>query len=415
MKLTDLQVRSAKPTDKKYKLADGGGLYLLVSPNGSKLWHWKYRVEGKEKLMAFGPYPEVTIAKARDLHTRARKALDAGTDPMRERKNEKIAAVIAANTAKDNSFESVARAWHTHWSKGKDAANVGRCLRAMETNLFPTLGSLPVTEIKTSLFVVALKQIENRGAPEVARRTLGTINKIYRYASAHDLAERNPVADLKPGTILVGAPVEHFARVDVDELPGLLRKIEVYRGASLTRLAIKLMALTFVRTQELIKARWSEFDFQKNLWTIPAHRMKQVKNVTPHIVPLSKQALDVLAQLREAADNADLLFPCERGGTKTMSNNTILYALERMGYKGEMTGHGFRGLASTILNESRDPRFDPKHIEVQLAHVERNKVTAAYNAAVYLEDRTEMMQWWADYLDGARQKRRLGGLFAAAG
>jgi integrase len=414
MKLTDVQVKNAKPMDKKYKLADGGGLYLLVSPNGSKLWHWKYRVVGKEKLMAFGPYPEVTIAKARDLHSKARKALDAGIDPMLERKNEKIAAVIAANTAKDNSFESVARAWHMHWAKGKDAANTGRCLRAMETNLFPWLGSLPITEIKTSLFVAALKHIENRGAPEVARRTLGTINKIYRYASAHDLAERNPVADLKPGTILIGAPVEHFARVDADELPALLQKIDVYRGRSLTRLAIKLMALTFVRTQELIKARWDEFDLNKKLWTIPAHRMKQVRNVTPHVVPLSRQALEVLAQLRVAVEHGDLLFPCARGSKKTMSNNTILYALERMGYKGEMTGHGFRGLASTILNESRKPRFDPKHIEVQLAHIERNKVTAAYNAAVYLEDRADMMQWWADYLDRARQKRSSGSLVAVA-
>lgn len=173
MKLTDVQVKNAKPQERAYKLGDGGGLFVQIMPGGSKLWHWKYRVAGKEKLMAFGPYPEITISKARDLHSKARKVLDAGIDPMRERKNEKIAAEIAEATTANNSFESVARAWHKHWATGKDVANVGRCLRAMETNLFPALGALPIAEIKTSWFVAALKNIENRGAPEVARRTLG--------------------------------------------------------------------------------------------------------------------------------------------------------------------------------------------------------------------------------------------------
>ncbi len=241
------------------------------------------------------------------------------------------------------------------------------------------------------------KRIEARGALDIAKRSLQTCGQVFRYAVAHGVIERNPAADVKPGDALKPRKKDHYARLETKELPELLRKIEAYQGSPWTRLALKLMALTFVRTGELIGARWDEFDVEAAEWRIPAERMKMR---TPHVVPLSAQALDVVRSLHELRNRSPLLFPGERDHEKPMSNNTILAALKRMGYAGRMTGHGFRGVASTILHEAG---FDHAHIELQLAHMERDEVSAAYNFATYLPQRRKMMQWYADHLDALRQ------------
>jgi integrase len=238
-----------------------------------------------------------------------------------------------------------------------------------------------------------VKAIEQREAYDIAKRALETTGQVFRYAIAHGMATRNPATDIKPRDILKSVPKQNYARIDQRELSTLLKRIEIYQGTPVTRLAMKLLAMTFVRTTELIEAKWSEFDLEAGRWDIPAERMKMR---TPHIVPLAKQALEVLAMLRELNGKSELLFPGDRNPKKPMSNNTILKALERMGYKGRMTGHGFRGLASTILHEQGCPH---EHIELQLAHAPRNAVSAAYNHALYLEPRAKMMQEWADYLE----------------
>jgi integrase len=242
--------------------------------------------------------------------------------------------------------------------------------------------------------------IERRDARDVAKRTHETTSQIFRFAIAHDIATRNPAADFKPSDILAAARTENRARVDVKDLSELLAKMDDYNGDAITRLAMKLMAYTFVRTSELIEAPWTEFDLAPARWTIPAERMKMD---TPHIVPLSRQALEVLRALKLLTGNGRLVFPGANDKKKPMSNNTILYALYRLGYRDRMTGHGFRGLASTILNEHD---FDEAHIELQLAHIKRDKVAGAYNHAKYLKQRTKMMQWWANFLDGELAKGR---------
>jgi len=390
MPLTDTAVKKAKPGPKPVKLADGKGMYLLVNPTGSKLWRWKYRVLGKEKVMALGAYPDVTLAQARDGLDQARKVLASGQDPMAKRKADRV----AMRTAAENSFEAVARRWWNNWKPARSEQHAAQVMRRFEANVFPHIGSRPVAEIQAPELVAMLKAIEERGVNDLAKRALQTSSQVFRYAIAHGLATRNPAADIKPSDVLASRQKQNLARIDGKELPELLRRIDAYKGAATTRLAMKLMALTFVRTTELIGARWDEFDLDEARWSIPAERMKMK---TPHIVPLSAQAVGLLKTLHLITGHSQLLFPGERDHEKSMSNNTILKALERMGYKGRMTGHGFRGVASTLLHEMG---FDHAHIELQLAHQERNEVSAAYNHATYLRQRATMMQQWSDYLDG---------------
>ena len=267
-------------------------------------------------------------------------------------------------------------------------------MRRLVADVFPMIGTRPMMDIEAPEMVEMAKAIESRGASDLAKRSLQTCSQIFRYAIAHGKARRNPVNDVKPSEILKARKAVNYARVDVTELPLLLRKIEAYQGTPTTRLAVKLIALTFVRTGELIGARWSEFDLEAGRWDIPAERMKMK---TPHVVPLSPQALDVLRTLHTVTGGRELLFPGERDHAKPMSNNTILGALARMGYKHKMTGHGFRGIASTVLHEHG---FDHAHIELQLAHIERNEVSAAYNHALYLPQRAKLMAWWGEYLEG---------------
>jgi integrase len=392
MKLTDPVIKAAKPKDKPYKLSDGEGLVLLIQPNGSKWWRFRYRYNGKEKMLSIGTYPEVTLKEARLLRVTASDLLKQDIDPSLHRQEQKQIAAIAAA----NSFESVARLWWNHWKHDKTQRHAGYTIRRLEADVFPVIGNKPINELTAPTLLLAIKKIESRGALDIAKRALTTCGQIMRYAVAHGLSERNPAADIKPSDVLKPIKKTNYARLDQRELPELLRKIDAYDGQFLTKLALQLMALTFVRTSELIGARWDEIDLDKKQWRIPAERMKMK---TPHIVPLSDQAITILQELKNLEADEILLFPSERRDGKTMSNNTILYALYRMGYHSRMTGHGFRGIASTILHERG---YNHEHIELQLAHAERNQVSAAYNHALYLEPRAKMMQQWADCLDAIK-------------
>lgn len=404
MPLTEVAIRKAKAQERPYKLSDSGGLFLYVTPAGGKSWRWKYYVEGREKLMTLGLYPDVSLAQARERRDLARKAKAAGQDPMQERKQAQRNRKIAA----ENSFEAVAKAWLAQWSTDKSPRHVDYVLRRLETDVFIEIGKRPVSEIQAPELVAMVKKIAARGAVDIAKRAYQTCSQVFRYAVAHGLAQRNPAADVKPGDILPGRRQEHYSRVDGRELPALLRHIEAYQGSVITRLAMKLMALTFVRTSELIGARWAEFDLDAAEWRIPAERMKMR---SMHIVPLARQTVEVLKTLHIVTGSSELLFPGERNRKQPMSNNTILAALKRMGYQGRMTGHGFRGVASTILHEQG---FDHNHIELQLAHTARDKVSAAYNHAKYLEQRAALMQHWADYLDAVMRGNVVTGGFKKA-
>ena len=387
--LTDTEVRKSKPTDKAYRLTDGKGLFLFITPTGGRLWRFKYRYDGKQKLMALGQYPDVPLVLARERHAAARKLLATGVDPMAQRKAEKT----ARKATDENSFQTIAGLWIEHWCVGKSRQHVDATRRRIEANIFPLLGARPITEIEAPELVTMVKSIEGRGVGDLAKRALETTGQIFRFGIAHGYTRCNPAAEFKPSDILRPTKKTNLARIDVKELPALLRAIEVYQGTHITRLAIKLLALTFVRTTELIGARWEEFDLEARRWNVPASRMKMK---TPHIVALSSQAIEVLELLRSLARSDELLFPGDRNPDKPMSNNTILLALKRMGYQGRMTGHGFRGLASTILHEQG---YNHEHIELQLAHAPRNAVSAAYNHALYLQPRARMMQDWADFLE----------------
>ena len=388
MPLTDTEIRKTKPAAKPLKLSDGKGLYLLINPTGSKSWRWKYRVSGKEKLMTLGAYPELSLAQARMRHEDERRLLLTGTDPMAQRKADKQTRQLAA----DNSFATVAALWWQSWKTARSKRHAEYVLRRLNDDVFPVIGARPVAQIEAPELVRMVKAIESRGALDIAKRALQTTGQVFRYAIAHGLATRNPAADIKPGDVLASRKRENYARLDAKELPELLRRMDAYQGTPTTRLAMKLMSMTFVRTSELIGARWEEFDLKAGRWNIPAGRMKMK---TPHVVPLSAQAIELLRTLALLTGGRELLFPGERDHEKCMSNNTILKALERMGYKYRMTGHGFRGVASTLLHEMG---FDHAHIEIQLAHQERNAVSASYNHATYLPQRSNMMQSWSDYL-----------------
>lgn len=396
MTLTTKQIENAKPKDKPYKLADGGGLCLLVAPSGARLWRWRYRFAGKEKMMAFGEFPLVGLKEARDLHFAARQKLADGIDPMAERKAEAKSRQREAEVVQrqaESSFENIARRWWEWWSAGKSPRHADYVLRRLEADVFPAFGHKFIDDVSAADIRALMIAIEGRGARDVAKRAHETTGQIFRFAIAHGFASRNPATDFKPSDILAEGSSENFARVDARELPTLLSRMESYEGDALTRLAMRLLAYTFVRTSELIEAEWPEFDLDHARWDIPAARMKMD---SPHIVPLSRQAVEVLRALRLLTGNGRFVFPGANDKKRPMSNNTILFALYRLGYKGRMTGHGFRGLASTILHENE---FGDEHIELQLAHQKRNKVAAAYNHAKYLTQRAAMMQWWADYLD----------------
>jgi integrase len=375
-------------------MADGHGMYLEVMPGGARYWRLKYRFDGKEKRLSLGVYPETGLALARQRRDDARRLLASGTDPSSERKEAR--ATAARETA--SSFESVARAWHASWKSARTDHHADYVLRRLEADVFPEIGARPIEELTAPMLVKIARKIESRGAVDIAKRSLQTSGQIFRYAVAHGHIDRNPASDIRPADVLQSRKTTNYARLEARELPELLRRMAVYQGSPHTRSALQLIALTFVRTSELIEASWDEVDLQKAEWRIPAARMKMR---SPHVVPLSRQAIDALRCLSELRSLSPYVFPGERDHEKPMSNNTILKALERMGYKGRMTGHGFRGVASTLLHEHG---FEHKLIELQLAHQERNRVSASYNWATHLAERRTMMQWWADNLDEIRAR-----------
>lgn len=397
MKLTDPVIKATKPQEKPFTLSDGEGLALHIQPNGSKWWRFRYRFDGKPCLLSLGTYPSTTLKAARLERDRLKDLIKQGINPSVQRQEDKFMA--AKSSA--NSFESVARAWFDGWQGTQTPAHATRIIRRLEADVFPMLGKKPVAEITAAQLLMMAKRIEARGALDVAKRALRTCGQIMRYAVAHGMAERNPTADIKASDALKSVQTVNNARVEARELPELMHKINGYEGHPLTRIALQLLAHTFVRTRELIEARWDEFDLDAKEWRIPAKRMKMR---TAHIVPLSSQVLTLLAELKAiTGSKSPMLFPSQQGRGKGMSNNTMLYALYRMGYKGRMTGHGFRGIASTVLHEMD---FNHDHIELQLAHAPRNTVSAAYNHALYLKQRAAMMQHWSDYLEAQQKNRR---------
>lgn len=386
-RLTDRTIRATTPGEKPIKLADGLGLFLLINPNDSRYWRMKYRFAGKEKLLALGVYPEVTLKDARRKRDDARKMLADGVDPGENRKADKRARKLAAV----NSFEAVAREWYGKQMHTWRKSHADDVLRRLEVNLFPFLGHRPVSEVEAPELLATVRKIEARGAYDLAHRVLAVSGQIFRYGVATGRCSRDVSADLRGA--LTPHVQKHQAAVRLEELPALLRAIDGYEtiGDRQTRLGLELLALTFVRTTELIGALWEEFNLEAGVWIIPAERMKMKSE---HVVPLSDRAKAILEELKSISSGSRFVFP-GRNRDRPMSNNTMLFALYRLGYKGKMTGHGFRAVASTALNESG---FRPDVIERQLAHCERNEVRGAYNRAEYLPERRELMQWWANYL-----------------
>jgi integrase len=392
--LTDTKIRNAKPRARQYRLGDSNGLCVVVMPYGSKLFQLRFRLQGKERTYSIGSYPKITLAEAREACDRARKQISQGVDPVAARKQQRT----AGQNAQANTFKKVAQAWFKVWAVGKSERHAGYVSRRLEANVFPAIGSRPIGEIDAPEIVRMLKGIQDRGVSDLAKRVHQMCSQVFRHALAHGFVSRNPAKDFQSSDVLSSPQKRNFACVDSDEIPALLRAVEGYTGTPITRIAIQLLALTFVRTSELLGAEWREIDFEAKRWNIPAERMKMR---TQHIVPLSTQALYLLRVLHAITGSGPLLFPGDRGVNRPLSNNTILKALARMGYAKRMTGHGFRSLASTVLHEQG---FSHEHIEMQLAHQERNRVAAAYNHAKYLAQRTAMMQAWGDYLDAARSK-----------
>jgi integrase len=390
MPLSDTTIRTAKPSDKPQRLFDGGGLYLEVSPSGGKLWRLKYRFGGKEKRLALGTYPDTGLKDARDKRDAARKLLAAGTDPAEHRKAEKAAGSERAA----NSFEVVAREWHAKQSAAWVELHASRIMLRLENDVFPWLGNRPIAEITAMELLATVNRIVDRGAVESAHRVLQNCGQVLRYAIATGRAERNPAADLR-GALPPVKQTHLAAIVEPAAIGGLLRAMDTYQGSLVTKCALRLAPLLFVRPGELRQAEWAEFDLDGAQWNIPAEKMKMRE---PHLVPLAPQAVAILRELHALTGRGRYLFPSARSPQRPMSNNAVLSALRRMGYdKAEMSGHGFRAMARTVLDEVL--HFRPDYIEHQLAHAVRDPNGRAYNRTAHLPERRMMMQRWADYLD----------------
>jgi integrase len=392
MTLKDINVRNAKPKNKMYRLFDTEGLYLEVLPSGGKYWRLKYRFLGKEKRLALGVYPHITLADARERRAEARKLLAHGTDPVEAKKEAKRAAVLKS----ENTFEAIAREWHENRLAKWTPEHARRILKRLETYVFNRMGPRPIADITATELLSVMRKIEEHGG-EIAHRMLQVCGQIFSYAVITERATVNPAVSLR-GALRPVVKSNH-AFIKPNELTEYLKKLDTYDGALQTKLAMRFLLLTFVRTGELRAAEWSEIDFDKAEWRIPAERMKMREL---HIVPLSRQAIAVLKELQPLSGQRKYVFPNQHKPSGFMSENTILYGLYRMGYHSRATGHGFRSTASTVLNEHG---FPPDVIERQLAHGERDKVRAAYNHAQYLPERRKMMQWWADYLDEVAAKK----------
>ncbi|MGO3917884.1 tyrosine-type recombinase/integrase [Acinetobacter venetianus] len=385
--LTDAQVRKIKPIDKKKRYSDEKGLYLEVTPSGGRFWRLKYRFNGRESTLTIGSYPEVSLAQARRVRDEARIQLYNNIDPNAA-KNQRL-----DKTDKNKLFKVLAMEW---MQDRKDAITEGTYLRDLsvfEKDLFPVLGDMPIDQIKGKDVLACAKKIEERGAFEMAKRSIPLTGRIFRYAIRKGIIENDPTPHLQEA--LKPRKVKHMARLDISEFPPFLERMDRYHGSILVKTALQLMTLTFVRTAELINMEWNEIDFDNHLWRIPAYKMKMA---LPHIVPLSRQAIELIESLRPITGNKQFVF-YNHSKAKPLSNNALLSAIRTMGYMGKMTGHGFRGLASTTLHEKG---YMHDAIEIQLAHTVGNSVSQAYNHAQHVDYRRKMMQEWADFIDGLR-------------
>ena len=388
MALTDKGTSNAKPKAQPYKLADERGMFLLVNPNGAKWWRLKYRFDGKEKSLSLGVYPDVGLKDAREKRDAARQLLAGGVDPSINRKVQKAARLDRA----ENSFEVVAREWYAKLSTKWTAGHAGKVFTRLEKDVFPWVGGRPIAEVTAPELLSALRRIESRGAIETAHRAYQSCGQIFRYAIATGRAERDPSTDLR-GALQPVISTHHASITDPKEIGALLRAVDGYAGEFVTRCALRLAPLVFLRPGELRHAEWTEIDFEKSEWRIPAEKMKAR---VQHVVPLSTQAAAILAEVQPLTGDGRFVFPGVRAIGRPMSENTVNAALRRMGYtNAQMTGHGFRSMASTLLNEHG---WNRDAIERQLAHGERDEVRAAYNYAEFLPERRKMMQWWADHL-----------------
>jgi len=392
MALNDTKIRSIRLPEKPVKLFDGDGLFLFVTLQGSKLWRLKYRHEGKEKLLSLGKYPEVGLAEARQKKEEARKLIAAGIDPGAVKKAQK-----QAETEETETFEVIAREWHTKFSPTWAKTHTDGIMSRLERDIFPWIGKRPIAEIKAPELLTVIRRVESRGALESAHRVRTIAGQVFRYAVATGRAEHDPAADLK-GALPPKKVKHHAAIIDPKEICALLRAIDGYTGHFVVKCALRIAPLVFVRPGELRHAEWSEIDFEEATWNIPANKMKMKD---PHLVPLCRQAVEILKDLQPLTGTGRYVFPSARSFARPMSENAILAALRRMGYsKEEMTGHGFRAMARTILDEVLQVR--PDFIEHQLAHAVRDPNGRAYNRTAHLAERKRMMQMWADYLDGLK-------------
>lgn len=384
MPLNDMQIRRAKPEAKAYTLGDGQGLSLLVEPNGSKSWRFRYRYAGKPKMISLGVYTTITLAEARSRRDEARKIVAEGKNPSEVRKEQKLALRIQS----ENAFEKIAREWHQMKSAKWSAGYASDIIEAFQNDIFPYVGARPVGEIKPLELLNVLRKIEKRGALEKMRKVRQRCSEVFRYAIATGRAEFNPAADLS--SALEVHKSNHFPFLKSDEIPDFLRALDSYTGSRLVQIATKLLMVTGVRTIELRAALWQEFDLDNAIWEIPAERMKMRR---PHLVPLSTQALGFLNELKSMTGNYRYVFPGRNDPNKPMSEASVNQLIKRIGYAGKLTGHGFRHTLSTILHENG---FNTAWIEMQLAHVDKNSIRGTYNHAQYIEKRKVMMQWYSD-------------------
>ncbi|QCJ70794.1 integrase [Providencia heimbachae] len=386
MKLTVKQIDSSKPKEKDYKLSDGGGLYLLVKTNGGKYWRLKYRIDGKEKLLAIGIYPTVTLADARRKRDDAKRLLADGIDPNQQRKEQKQASKIDSV----NTFKNIALEWY---EGRKDRWSVGYrddMMDAFEKDVFPYIGNRPIAEIKPMELLEVLSIMEKRGATEKLKKVRQRCGEVWKYAIITGRAEYNPAPDL--ASAFVPHKRVHYAHLSVSELPEFLSSIDKYMGSQIVRVALRVLILTGVRPGELRKAEWSEINFDTGVWEIPAEKMKMRR---PHIVPLSEQVIDLLKQIHPISGSYQYIFPSRTDYRKHISDMALNTMIRRMGYSGRATGHGFRHTMSTILHEQG---YNTAWIETQLAHVDKNSIRGTYNHAQYIDGRREMLQWYADYM-----------------
>ncbi|KAA8670324.1 tyrosine-type recombinase/integrase [Pantoea dispersa] len=386
MALTDIQIRRAKPQEKPYTLSDGLGLALLINPDGSKGWRFRYRFNGKAKLMSFGSYSLVSLAEAREKRDMARKQVVNGVDPLVERKAQKLAKQLSA----ENSFEVISREWHTNKADRWTVAYRDEIIKTFEQDVFPFIGNRPISEIKPLELLEVLRRIEKREALEKTRKVRQRCGEVFRYAIITGRAEYNPAPDL---SIALAVPKQkNHPFLSAEELPYFVQDLEAYAGSIITKKATKIVMLTGVRTQEVRFATWDEVDLEKGIWEIPTERMKMRR---PHVVPLSTQVIALFEQLKPITGHYPYIFIGRNNRRKLISKESVSQVIELLGYKERATGHGFRHTMSTILHEQG---FDSAWIEMQRAHVDKNKIRGIYNHANYYEDRKKMMQWYSDFL-----------------